>query len=61
MAFLLFWAHCAAIGFYLIGVIEESRGIVDNWLDYDNILNENWITKYILSFYWSSSAMITVL
>lgn len=56
-------AHLEACLFYAIGYLEVKYwdyNIKDTWLHYDDLLELPWWKQYIKCFYWSSSAMITV-
>ena len=55
---IIFIAHLSACGWCYMGISEPSDK--ESWIRSKGILNENWITQYMYSFYWSIVTVMTV-
>jgi len=57
---LLFLAHIFACIWHFIGLWEINHLVSDNWLVFNNLEQEDWLIKYVYSFYFSIVTMMTV-
>lgn len=55
------WGHAIACLWHYIGQLDTTYYVTDiNWLKAKNLERTSWITKYVYSFYWAFTTMLTV-
>jgi hypothetical protein len=59
--FIIFVGHFCACAWHYLAVIEfENLGLSNTWLVAQGIQEEEYLTKYIYSLYWSTITILTV-
>ena len=54
--------HIAALLWHVLAVYEkEVLGYDNTWLHVNGYIDYPWLNKYIVSFYWAVSTMVTIL
>ena len=58
--FLIFVCHICACSWHFLGMIELNYADKLSWVTRYHLENEDWMTRYIYSFYWSTITTLTV-
>ena len=58
---ILVWAHCLACLWHYVGISSDlGDNNIRSWVKSNDIFHQEWHIKYLYSFYWAVTTMLTV-